>query len=180
MGISVHSFLTYYQYEFNVNLSEKQEDSLTEILHDLPETFDEMKAYILATIKYDTGDSFLPQREWDRGKGHAYGEVDPDTKVSYYGRGYIPLTWKNNYLAIGLKLGIDLVNKPDLALEPKNAMNILWVGIIDGYFGKPITNYIKDCDKYNYVLARRSVTNTNNSRAVAEYAHKFLKILRAC
>ena len=44
--------------------------------------------------------------------------VDPKG-LPYFGRGLVQLTGKGNYEAYGKILGIDLVNKPDLALKPK-------------------------------------------------------------
>ena len=42
----------------------------------------------------------------------------------YRGRGYIQLTGKNNYADMSKKLGIDLVNNPDLANDPTIAYKI--------------------------------------------------------
>ena len=45
-------------------------------------------------------------------------------KSMYRGRGYIQLTGRNNYEYFGKKLGIDLINNPDLANDPQIAANI--------------------------------------------------------
>lgn len=42
-----------------------------------------------------------------------------------YGRGYIQLTWPKNYKAFGDKLGVDLIAKPELALNPVIAARVL-------------------------------------------------------
>lgn len=46
----------------------------------------------------------------------------------YRGRGLIQLTLRDNYVAVGKALGLDLVNNPDLLLEPEFAMKaaIAW------------------------------------------------------
>lgn len=43
----------------------------------------------------------------------------------FYGRGFVQLTWRGNYLDAGEVLGLDLVGNPDLALEPMTAARIL-------------------------------------------------------
>lgn len=48
----------------------------------------------------------------------------PDEGYKYRGRGIIQLTGKNNYKYYGDKLNIDLVNNPELAKEPNNAIEI--------------------------------------------------------
>ena len=48
----------------------------------------------------------------------------PEEGYKYRGRGYIQLTGKENYEKAGRALGLDLVNKPELAENPKNADRI--------------------------------------------------------
>jgi predicted chitinase len=43
----------------------------------------------------------------------------------YYGRGFIQLTWRGNYLDAGEALGLDLVGMPELALDSSVAARIL-------------------------------------------------------
>ena len=47
-----------------------------------------------------------------------------DEGYKYRGRGIIQLTGKNNYRNYGKKINADLVNNPDLAKEPNNAIEI--------------------------------------------------------
>jgi Chitinase class I len=54
----------------------------------------------------------------------AMGHTQPGDGARYFGRGFIQLTWKNNYAAMGQKLGMDLVGNPDLALNPETAARI--------------------------------------------------------
>ena len=56
--------------------------------------------------------------------GGRNGNDEPGDGYRYHGRGYIQLTGKANYLAAGKALNLDLVDKPELAADPKNASRI--------------------------------------------------------
>lgn len=83
---------------------------------------------LLATIKAETG-SFAPISEY--GGGGAYegrrdlGNTQPGDGNRFMGRGFIQLTGRANYREYGQKLGIDLENNPDLALDPGVASKIM-------------------------------------------------------
>jgi hypothetical protein len=73
---------------------------------------------IICTIYTETT-PFAPIPEDGRGAGSDYG-------TTYYGRGFIQLTWEDNYIAAEKELGLTgLHANPDLALEPENAAKIL-------------------------------------------------------
>ncbi len=52
------------------------------------------------------------------------GNTSPGDGYKYRGRGIIQLTGKSNYKTYGNKLGIDLVNKPELASNPDIAVKV--------------------------------------------------------
>ena len=91
-------------------------------------------AYILATVFHETARTMQPIEEFGKGKGHEYGTPDPLTKQTYYGRGYVQLTWKDNYQKFGNLLGLNLVNKPELALDPDISLKITLIGMEKGLF----------------------------------------------
>jgi hypothetical protein len=87
----------------------------------------QMERFSFATIAVETG-SCLPIKE--KG-GEAY--LRSKDYFPYFGRGYIQLTWKGTYQKAGDALGLDLVNNPDLALVPENAIRIFaWFLSTDG------------------------------------------------
>lgn len=98
------------------------------------------KAYVLATIKWETADTFQPVTE--------YGSEKYLRSKKYYpfiGRGYVQLTWKENYKKFGDFLKLDLINNPKLANDPEVAWKILEEGMTDD-FG------IQDPDFTKYTL----------------------------
>lgn len=98
-------------------------------------------AYALATTKHETANEMLPIEEYGYGKGHSYGEVDPETEQTYYGRGFVQLTWRDNYAHATNELELAGENNlewhADRALDPKIAAAVMFVGMIDGWFRPP-------------------------------------------
>jgi putative chitinase len=136
----------------------------------------EQAAYILATIKHETANTFQPIEEYGKGKGKPYGLSDPITKKIYYGRGYVQLTWKKNYKAMSKYLGIDLVLNPELACSPAFAYRILVTGLDNGVFGKDLDDMI-NARITDFINARRTVNGTDRALHIAKIADKFLSIL---
>lgn len=54
----------------------------------------------------------------------AMGNTQVGDGARYFGRGYIQITWKNNYRYYGNIIGVDLVSNPELALDPTISANI--------------------------------------------------------
>lgn len=136
-------------------------------------------AYILATAYHETAMTMQPIAEYGQGAGKSYGEVDPETGQCYYGRGFVQLTWKENYATQEAKCGLPLVTQPDLAMEHQPAAQILYEGMLAGDFtGVGVSTYIHDsaCDYYN---ARRVVNGTDCADQIARYAENFADALGA-
>lgn len=148
-------------------------------------------AYILGTTYHETARTMQPVREtlaktdakakeiltkaWRAGK---LPWVKTDYWSSgYFGRGYVQLTWRDNYAKAGKKLGIDLVHQPELALQPSIAAHILIRGMMEGWFTtKKLPDYIS-ATKADYVEARRVVNGTDRAVMIAGYAAKFEQAL---
>ncbi len=129
-------------------------------------------AYILATVEWETAKTFRPVREafWHdeswRKKNFKY--------YPYYGRGYVQLTWKNNYERYAKILDLNLSENPDLALEPNTSLFILVHGFKTGIFtGFKLTEYINQ-NHVDFVGARHCINGTDHQYDIANLAHKYL------
>lgn len=142
-------------------------------------------SYLLASVHHETNQTFLPLREYGKGKGKPYGsniDIDGSRYTGldhiYYGRGYIQITWLTNYIKLGKLLNIDLVNDPDLALDPVVAAKILVVGCLRGLFtGKSLSDYLRSGSRLEFIRARKVINGVDRSEDIADYAVKFLECL---
>jgi hypothetical protein len=131
-------------------------------------------AYVLATTQWETAQTFRPVREafWKKNAEEWRKKNLP--YYPYYGRGYVQLTWKNNYEKYGAILGVDLVNNLDLALEPGIARFVLVHGFRTGSFtGRKISDYINDSG-VDFIRARRCINGADKAREIAELAQNFM------
>jgi hypothetical protein len=107
-------------------------------------------AYVLATAYHETAYRMAPVREglaksdegairavtslYDRGIISRNYAIRDANGHSYYGRGLVQLTFKENYKKIGDILGVDLVNNPDLMLNNAVSVPALVLGMQRGTF----------------------------------------------
>ncbi|HZX26181.1 MAG TPA: hypothetical protein VFF16_03865 [Telluria sp.] len=140
-------------------------------------------AYMLATVKHECADTWLPIAEY--GSDTYFGRYEPATTVGarlgntqpgdgkrYRGRGYVQITGRANYARLGQRLGIGdaLVDDPDRALEPLPAYRILSLGMREGLFtGKRLGDFIAG-QQTDYLGARRIINGTDQAAAIAAYA----------
>ncbi len=144
-------------------------------------------AYMLATTKLETAHTMLPIEEYGKGKTKPYGKEVTVTdknglahKNTYYGRGYVQLTWDHNYkkMSKNLQMGEDLYIQPEKALEESTAYKIMSYGMRHGSFtSRSLSRYISGnfCD---YMNARRIINGTNEAQKIAGYATAIEILLR--
>lgn len=136
-------------------------------------------AYMLATTYHETARTMQPINEYGKGKGRKYGVPDSKTGQTYYGRGFVQLTWLDNYRKMGAITGADLVNHPELALQLPVASAIMFEGMIRGTFtGKKLADYFSGA-KDDPVNARRIINGTDKAETIAGYHKQFLSDLKA-
>ena len=143
-------------------------------------------AYMLATVRHECANRWQPIEEFGRGANRPYGapvtvqDADGTTYTnSYYGRGYVQLTWRYNYQKAGQALGLGngLVLHPEHALEPRTAYLIMSYGMRSGMFtGKKLGDYINgsQCDYFN---ARRIINGVDRADTIQGYAQQFEQLL---
>lgn len=141
-------------------------------------------AYMLGTTFHETAFTMRPIEEYGRGKGLPYGRKIKQSGERYsypdelyYGRGYVQLTWYENYERFGKLLGVSLLERPSLALDKDISAKILIEGMARGLFtGVGLSKYFND-DKSDWRNARRVVNGIDRAQTVAEYAKVFYEAL---
>jgi len=156
-------------------LSQQQVDSVNAILEECIKhavTDIHQIAYVLATCYHESRLKSIS--EIGLGKGHSYGVPDPITHQTYYGRGFVQLTWKGNYEEFSKLLGVDLINNPALALQTDYAAAIIVIGMKGGLFtGKSLNNYFTGTSN-DPVNARRIINGIDCAELIAGYYNHIL------
>jgi putative chitinase len=151
-------------------------------------------AYMLATAKHETAHTMQPIKE---GGGQAYftrmydiagsrpdlarrnGNTTAGDGARYCGRGFVQLTWRNNYRKMGKLLSIPLEANPDLAMRPEIACQILFEGMTRGesnfgdFTGKALEDYFS-ATKNDPREARRIINGTDRAADIAKIHEQFL------
>jgi hypothetical protein len=136
-------------------------------------------AYLLATAWHETDFTMQPVKEafWEtedwRHRNLRY--------YPWYGRGFVQLTWATNYERADHELNLigALTRDPDLALNLSIATKVIFRGMAEGWFtGKKLGDYIFG-DTCDYVGSRRIVNGLDKAAAIAVYATKFEKCVKA-
>ncbi len=152
-------------------------------------------AYILATAYHETGARMYPVREgyaktdaeairivtgmYEKGRITKNYALMKANGKSYYGRGFVQLTWDLNYKVVGKTLGwgMKLYNEPDIALNVREGAIILVIGMMQGLFtGKKLGYYINK-GRADFVNARKIVNGLDRAKDIAAYAEKYRRCL---
>jgi len=146
-------------------------------------------AYMLATVYHETAKTIQPIEEYGKGKTRPYGKklkhsgipyINPN-KI-YYGRGFVQLTWYENYELLGRLLKIDLINNPESCLTLEVATKVMFEGMlkassnIGDFTGKCLEMYFNDVVE-NPIGARKIINGTDKDKLIANYYWLFKKCL---
>jgi putative chitinase len=146
-------------------------------------------AYALATACHETAYTMQPVREaywlsenWRRSNLRYY---------PFYGRGYVQLTWKDNYAKADRELNLSgrLNGDLELALDPDIAARIMVRGMQEGWFAADRTGKRHTLARHlpakgaasvaQMTSARRIINGTDKNDKIAAEAMKFQKALEA-
>lgn len=98
---------------------------------------------------------------------------------SYLGRGLVQLTHATNYRKLGDAIGVDLLANPDLALDLRIAIRVMFVGMERGLFtGHSLDRHFHGVTA-DWVNARRIINGTERADVVAAHGRAFHVCLRA-
>jgi hypothetical protein len=173
-------------------LSTKQVEGFESILNEWDKSkYSDIRwlAYMLATVWHETAKTVQPIEEYGKGKSYKYGKKVKHSGVDYttpdklyYGRGFVQLTWYENYQLLGRLLNIDLLNQPELALQLDVATKILFEGMTKGsssigdFTGKCLEQYFND--KVEDPLGARKIINgSDKAELITIYYMIFKKAL---
>jgi len=140
-------------------------------------------AYMLATTYHETAERMWPIEEYGRGSGREYGVPDPETGQTYYGRGFVQLTWRENYAKASKILSLyderDLEYNAWMALDSLIATRIMFRGMAEGWFtGRQLGQYFNESGD-DPINARQIINGNDQDELIAGYHHEFLAALTA-
>lgn len=158
-------------------------------------------AYILATLKLETADTFAPVKEayWIRPETRRINVlkkmyagrksiINPNGRL-YYGRGFVQLTHIDNYIKMNPYIRkhfpeADIVSDPDSVCNAEYSWIILEEGMTnpnrtfkdDNFTGYTLENYFTDAG-YDFYHARKIINGMDRASLVQSYAEKYFDIL---
>jgi putative chitinase len=149
-------------------------------------------AYALATAYHETASTMQPIKEYG---GPTYftrmydvtgarpqmavqnGNTCAGDGPKYCGRGFVQLTWKNNYRRAADECGVDLITYPDKAMDVAVAAKIMRRGMEGGWFtGKKFSDYLPANGRATsgqYGYARYIINGTDRAQQIAAHAKAF-------
>lgn len=180
--IDPDKFIFLYEQQYFSTLNDNQRGGLTDLLGfinaDDKVTDPRWIAYMLATTYHETDHTWLPIEEYGKGKGRPYGKPADNGQV-FYGRGYVQLTWADNYKTMSTITSRDLYNHPEQAMIPAVAYKIMSYGMRNGSFtGVGLSRYFNDT-KTDPINARRIINGTDQAELIAGYYDKLLAMVTA-
>jgi putative chitinase len=141
-------------------------------------------AYCLATAYHETAQTMEPIEEYGKGSGKSYGKPAGPHGQRYYGRGFVQITWSENYekaqrfMKERYNIDAPIHKEAHRALEHEIAALILFDGSVWGWFtSKKLGDYFNGTTE-DPVNARRIINGTDKADLIAGYYRRFLASLK--
>jgi len=139
------------------------------------DTYDEITMF-LANLMHESGE-FRWMQEIASGseyEGRAdLGNTSAGDGVKYKGRGPIQVTGKTNYIIMGMLLDLDLVDNPDLLLDPQNGIDAAcafwWNNRLDDAAKKGFIPVVKAINGGTNGLADRQTYLTRARQVIPQF-----------
>jgi predicted chitinase len=132
-------------------------------------------AYCMATTRHETASTMQPIEEYGKGSGMAYGVPDSRTGQTYYGRGFVQLTWLENYQRADKEIAAQFPGittnmewHAEQALDMRVAAAVCFLGHEQGWFrvkdGKPETLERHFSDTVDDPVGARNIINGDQNK----------------
>ena len=135
-------------------------------------------SYMLATVYHECATKMWPVTEYGSQEYLQSKEYWP-----YIGRGFVQLTWEDNYRSASAALGLiddrDLVDHPEIALDSLIAARILFRGCAEGWFTNRKLGEYFNAERDDPVNARQIINANDDDTLIAGYHEKFLAAVTA-
>ena len=135
-------------------------------------------AYMLATVYKECAMRMWPTTEYG-----SQSYLEGKEYYPYIGRGFVQLTWEDNYRTASAALGLiddrDLVEHPQMALDSLISARVMTRGMAEGWFtGAKLGQFFNDDedDPYN---ARTIINGHDCAKEIEGYHDQFLAALEA-
>ena len=134
-------------------------------------------AYMLSTTYWETA-----QHMWPNTEQGSDSYLQGQKYWPYIGRGYVHLTWEDNYRNASSALSLignrDLVAHPEMALDSLIAARVMFRGMSEGWFtGRKLGQYFND-DTDDPKNARQIINGNDKDDEIAALHGKFLEALK--
>jgi hypothetical protein len=135
-------------------------------------------AYMLATVYHETA-----QKMWPITEQGSQSYLEGKDYYPYIGRGFVQLTWEENYRNASAALGLiddrDLVAHPEIALDSLISARIMFRGMAEGWFtSRKLGQYFND-DTDDAINARQIINGNDCDVMIAGYHEQFMSAIDA-
>jgi putative chitinase len=142
-----------------------------------PMTDERWLAYMLATTYHETAMRMWPITEYGSQEYLQGKDYWP-----YIGRGFVMLTWEDNYRYASTALSLvderDLVEYPEMARDSLIATRILFRGMAEGWFTKKKLGDYFNGNIDDPINARQIINGNDDDELIAGYHHIFLQAIK--